>query len=365
MIPFLDLKAVNQRYAADIESVFRRVLDSGWYLLGNELSAFETAFAAYCRMKYAVGVASGLDALSLILRAYGFGPGDEIIVPSNTYIATVLAVTACGATPVFVEPDTQTYLIDSGRIEEKITKRTKAVMPVHLYGQLCDMAAICTLAGRHNLKVIEDAAQAHGAVYSEDSITTDYPQRAVGYSFYPTKNLGALADAGMVTTNDGQLAEKIRALRNYGSHRRYYNKYPGINSRMDEIQAAILRIKLRGLDEDNRQRRMTAEYYLKNIKNERVILPKPPQESSSHVWHLFVITTKWRDDLQKYLESNGIQTHIHYPVPPHKQECYPQFNHLSLPIAERLAKEVLSLPISPAMNQNDIQIIARAINDWK
>lgn len=365
MIKFLDLKAVNQRYIDQIRTAMNRIFESGWYLLGKELELFEAAYAAYCGMTQAVGVASGLDALILILRAYGCGPDDEILVPANTYIATVLAVTACGASPVFVEPDPQTHLIDPEKIEEKITQRTKAVMPVHLYGRLCDMEAICRIARKYNLKVVEDAAQSHGAVYPWDEIVSGCPARAAGYSFYPTKNLGALADAGMVTTNDGELAEKIRALRNYGSQRRYYNQYEGLNSRMDEMQAAILQIKLNGLDEDNRRRRTIAIHYLEAINNEKVGLPQSPQNPESHVWHLFVVTTKRRDDFKRHLEKNGIQTQIHYPVPPHKQACYPQYNRLSLPITERLANEVLSLPLSPVMNQDDVEKIVSAVNDWK
>ncbi|MCI0498477.1 MAG: DegT/DnrJ/EryC1/StrS family aminotransferase [Planctomycetales bacterium] len=365
MIKFLDLKAVNQRYAEQIRVAVDRVLESGWYLLGAELEQYEVEYAAYCKTVHAVGVASGLDALILILRAYGLGPGDEIIIPANTYIATVLAVTNCGADPVFVEPDPCTHLIDPEKIEEKISKRTKAVMPVHLYGQLCNMKVICNLAGKHNLKVVEDAAQSHGAVCPEGKITADYPARAAGHSFYPSKNLGALADAGMITTNDGQLAEKIRALRNYGSCQRYYNKYLGINSRMDEMQAAILRVKLKGLDEDNVRRRRIASYYLEEIKNQKVVLPKPPVNPESHVWHLFVIRTRHRGSLQRHLEEKGIQTQIHYPVPPHKQECYAKYNGLSLPIAEQLANEVLSLPISPVIKEEDVLNIVRTINDWK
>ena len=365
MIPFLNLKAVNQRYAAEIQNAFVRVVDSGWYLLGKELACFETSFTKYCGAEYAVGVASGLDALTLILQAYGLGTGDEILVPSNTYIATVLAITASGAEPVFVEPNQRTHLIEAETAQKKITSRTKAIMPVHLYGQACDMTALCELADRYGLKIIDDAAQAHGSEGVNQSLPNSNCQRATGYSFYPSKNLGALADAGMVTTNDGELAEKIRALRNYGSHQRYVNKYTGMNSRMDELQAAILNIKLEGLDEDNKRRRRVADYYLKNIINSKISLPKPPQEPDNHVWHLFVIVTKQRDALKRYLEEKGIQTQIHYPVPPHKQECYQEYNHLSLPIAEQLADEVLSLPLSPVMSEEDIKLIVRAINEWE
>ncbi|KPK41027.1 MAG: aminotransferase [Phycisphaerae bacterium SG8_4] len=365
MIKFLDLKAVNERHAEDFRAAFNRVLDSGWYLLGEELANFESEFASYCRTKHAVGVGSGFDALILTIRAYGFGRGDEIIVPSNTYIASVLAITACGAEPVFVEPDPRTYLIDATGIEQKLTERTKAVMPVHLYGQSCEMTAICKLAARHRLKVIDDAAQAHGSVREKEPAGSGSENRAIAFSFYPAKNLGAMADAGAVATNDGELAEKIRALRNYGSGERYFNKYAGVNSRMDEFQAAVLSIKLRSLDKDNASRRKIAQCYLETINNDRIILPKPPANPQDHVWHLFVITTKERDRLKQYLLDNEIQSHIHYPVPPHKQQCYRDYNSLSLPIAERLANEVLSLPMSPVMSEEDVQRVARIVSDWK
>lgn len=365
MIPFLDLKTVNAPYAEAIRTAMDRVLESGWYLLGRELEQFEAAYAAYCGASHAVGVASGLDALILILRAFDLGPGDEVLVPSNTYIATVLAVTACGAQPVFVEPDPETHLIDPALARAAITPQTRAIMPVHLYGRLCDMEAICTLAREHNLKVVEDAAQSHGARYPHSSTVTGFPARAVAHSFYPSKNLGAMADAGMVTTDDGQLADRIRALRNYGSHRRYYNKYVGHNSRMDEMQAAILRTKLPMLDTENARRRQAAAYYLEHIQNERITLPQVPEYPESHVWHLFVIRARERDRLRQYLEARGIQTQIHYPVPPHRQECYPQFNKLSLPIAERLAAQVLSLPLSPVLDTAAMQTIVEALNEWK
>jgi len=365
MIKFLDLKAVNQRCVPEIKAAFCRILDSGWYLLGRELDTFEAGFAEYCGTKHAVGVASGLDALILIIRGYGFGQGDEIIVPSNTYVATVLSVTACGVEPVFVEPDPETHLLDSEKIEGKISERTKAIMPVHLYGRLCDMNAICKIAKKYSLKVIDDAAQSHGAVYERDNRDDNFEGRATGHSFYPTKNLGALADAGAVTTDDSELAEKIKALRNYGSQKRYYNKYLGLNSRMDEMQAAVLNIKLKGLDEDNARRRKIVQYYLDTIHNGKISLPRPPKNPESHVWHLFVITTKERDRLRRYLQENGIESQIHYPIPPHKQECYKKYNSLSLPIAERLANEVLSLPISPVMREEEVETVARVINAWK
>lgn len=364
MIKFLDLKSVNARYEDAIGQAMDRVVESGWYLLGTELQQFEAAYAAYCGQSHAVGVASGLDALILILRAYNFAPGDEILIPSNTYIATVLAVTACGCEPVFVEPDPETHLIDPAQIEAKITPRTRAVMPVHLYGRLCDMDAICAIAMKYNLKVIEDAAQSHGARHPWGPHVAGCPG-AVAHSFYPSKNLGALADAGMVTTNDAELAEKVRALRNYGSHKRYYNKYIGLNSRMDEMQAAILNVKLAGLDEDNARRRAVAETYLGSIRNQNIILPQRPACPESHVWHLFVIRCLRRDQLRQHLEQQDIQTQVHYPVPPHRQECYAKFNHLSLPVAERLADEVLSLPISPVIDPQDLFRIVSVINDWK
>lgn len=364
MIKFLDLKAINQPYEAEIKKAFDRIIDSGWYLLGKELQAFETDFAKYCKVKHVVGVASGLDAMALSMQAYDIGRNDEVIVPSNTYIATVLPITASQATPVFVEPDPKTLLIDPAKIEEKITAKTKAIMPVHLYGRCCDMPPIFSLAKKYNLKIIDDAAQAHGAINGKNNTPKDFTGRAIAYSFYPTKNLGALADAGAVATNDSKLAEKLIALRNYGSQKRYYNKYIGSNSRLDEIQAAILNIKLKGLDEENDRRRNIAAAYLKNIKNKSVTLPTMPQNPANHVWHLFVITAKNRDGLRQHLEDRGIQSQIHYPIPPHKQQCYPQYNSLSLPIAEQLADEVLSLPISPVMTESDTKKIAEAINDW-
>ena len=365
MIKFLDLKPVNRKYESDIRDAFNRVLESGWYLLGKEIEVFEAEFAKYCGVDHAVGVASGLDALALIIKAYDFGSGDEIIVPANTYIASVLAVTSCGVEPVFVEPDMRTHLIDVRKIKEKITARTKAIMPVHLYGQVCDMESICSLADKYDLKVIDDAAQGHGAASLKNFEPKGFQGRAAGYSFYPSKNLGAMADAGAIVTNDTDLAEKIKALRNYGSHKRYYNKYVGTNSRMDELQAAILNIKLKGLDGDNAQRRKVANHYLAAINNKNMILPEVSANPLDHVWHLFVVRTKKRDELRSYLEENGIQTQIHYPVPPHKQECYPEYNSLSLPIAEQLANEVLSLPMSPVMKHAEVAKVIEVINAWK
>ena len=363
MIKFLDLKSVNRKYESKIQEAFTRVLDSGWYILGKELEKFESEFASYCGSSFAIGVASGLDALTLIVKAYGFGVGDEIIVPSNTYVATVLAITNCGATPIFVEPNADTHLIEASNIEKSITDKTKAIMPVHLYGRVCDMDSICDLAKKNDLKVIDDAAQAHGAIYKGTRVGN--LADATGFSFYPSKNLGAMGDAGAITTNDEKLANKIMALRNYGSQKRYHNKYKGLNSRMDELQAAVLRIKLSGLDEDNAARRRVAQLYSKMIRSTKIILPELPKDQEMHVWHLFVVRTDRRDQLKQYLDNNGIASQVHYPIAPHKQQCYSEYNKLSMPIAEKLADEVLSLPISPVMSEQDIKKVVEVINGWQ
>ena len=363
MISFLDLKAVNEQYITEIEKVLHKVIKSGWYILGTEVDLFEKEFAEYCGTDHCIGVANGLDALTIILKAYGIGEGDEVIVPSNTYIASVLSVSANGADPILVEPDIASYNIDPKKIEEKITSRTKAILAVHLYGQSADMNAINQIAEKYNLKVIEDAAQAHGATYTGKR--TGNLGNAAGFSFYPGKNLGALGDAGAITTNDGQLAEKIRALRNYGSHVKYENLYKGVNSRLDEIQAAILRIKLKELDRENERRREIATYYLNHINNSKIILPKiVNQDLSSHVWHLFVVRTKEREKLQSYLREKGIQTLIHYPVPPHKQQAYKEWSNLSYPISEQIHNEELSLPISPVQSIETTRKIVEVINSF-
>ncbi|MDO8954811.1 MAG: DegT/DnrJ/EryC1/StrS family aminotransferase [Gammaproteobacteria bacterium] len=362
MIPFLDLKSLNQRHSKEIASAIERVLHSGHYILGNEVSSFEHEFATYCGVKHCIAVANGLDALSLIVKAYGFGPGDEIIVPANTFIASVLAISANGVCPIFVEPDMDTYNIDVNKIEEKITAKTKAIMPVHLYGQAVDMAPILAIAKKHKLKVIEDAAQAHGAIYHSQRVG-DIGD-AAGFSFYPGKNLGALGDAGAITTNDDILAKKLQALRNYGSFVKYQNIYQGVNSRLDEIQAAVLRVKLNYIDNDNSVRNKVAHAYLAGIKNPIIKLPKPGFDKS-HVWHLFVIRTSDRDKLQQYLNQKGVQTIIHYPIPPHKQQAYEAMNDLSFPITEQIHREVLSLPISPIMTDQEIEQVIEAINAYK
>ncbi|OCL85246.1 dTDP-3-amino-3,6-dideoxy-alpha-D-galactopyranose transaminase [Aliarcobacter thereius] len=366
MIPFLDLKGLNAQYRAELIEACTKVIDSGWYIQGSECKEFEKEFASYCGTKYAIGVANGLDALILILRAYKemgiMTDGDEIIVPSNTYIASILAISQNNLVPILVEPDINTYLIDPTKIEEKITSKTKAILPVHLYGQTCEMDAINDIAKKYNLKVIEDSAQSHGA-YFQDKRSGNLGD-ASGFSFYPGKNLGALGDGGVVTTNDEELANTIKALANYGSHKKYENLYKGVNSRLDEIQAAMLRVKLRYLDNEVEKRREIANYYLQNIKNDNIVLPAVRCEDN-HVWHLFVIRTSKRDELQKYLLDNGIQTLIHYPIPPHKQNAYKEWNNESYPISEQIHDEILSLPISGVQSLEDTEKIVEAINGFK
>ncbi|WP_086321941.1 DegT/DnrJ/EryC1/StrS family aminotransferase [Campylobacter devanensis] len=362
MIKFLDLHKINQRFKSEIDLAIREVLDSGWYLLGEQNKKFESNFAAYCGAKYCVGCANGLDALRLIIKAYGFGKGDEIIAPANTYIASILAITDNGCTPVLVEPDLNTYNINPDLIEAKITDKTKAILVVHLYGQAVKMDKIWTLAKKYNLKIIEDSAQAHGAYYNDKRVGS--LGDASGFSFYPGKNLGALGDGGAVTTNDEELAQKIRALANYGSHKKYENIYQGLNSRLDEIQAAVLDVKLKYLDSDNAKRKEIAQYYLQNIKNPLISLPQTYSENS-HVWHVFVVRVKDRAKFQSYLNDNGIQTIIHYPIPPHKQECYKELNHLSFSITEQIHSEIISIPISPVMSDNEIQKVVEVVNEFK
>ena len=365
MISFLDLKGLNAQYRAELIEASTRVIDSGWYIQGNECKEFEKEFASYCGTKYAIGVANGLDALILILRAYKemgiMNDGDEVIVPSNTYIASILAISQNNLVPVLVEPDINTYLIDPNKIEEKITSKTKAILPVHLYGQTCEMDAINEIAKKYNLKVIEDSAQSHGAYFG--ARRSGNLGDASGFSFYPGKNLGALGDGGAVTTNDEELANTIKALGNYGSHKKYENLYKGVNSRLDEIQAAMLRVKLRYLDDEIEKRRAIANYYLQNIKNKNIILPVVRAESN-HVWHLFVIRTSKRDELQKYLLDNSVQTLIHYPIPPHKQNAYKEWKNESYPISEQIHDEILSLPISGVQSLEDTKKIVKILNDF-
>ena len=362
MIKFLDLHKINQRFKSEIDLAIREALESGWYLLGEQNKKFESNFAAYCGARYCIGCANGLDALRLIIKAYGFGKGDEIIAPANTYIASILAITDNGCSPVLVEPDLDTYNINPDLIEAKITDKTKAILVVHLYGQAVKMDKIWALAKKYNLKIIEDSAQAHGAYYNDKRVGS--LGDASGFSFYPGKNLGALGDGGAVTTNDEELAQKIRALANYGSHKKYENIYQGLNSRLDEIQAAVLDVKLKYLDSDNAKRKEIAQYYLQNIKNPLISLPQTYSENS-HVWHLFVVRVKDRARFQNYLNDNGIQTIIHYPIPPHKQECYKELNHLSFKITEQIHSEIISIPISPVMSDSQIQKVVEVVNEFK
>ncbi len=361
MIKFLDLHKINERFRSDIDKRIKEVLDSGWYLLGNQDKTFEEHFAKYCGTKHCIGCANGLDALTLIIRAYGFGAGDEIIVPANTYIASILSISENGCTPVLVEPDINTYNINPDLIEEKITDKTKAIMVVHLYGQAVQMDKVWALAKKYNLKVIEDSAQGHGAYYN--GRRTGNLGDASGFSFYPGKNLGCMGDGGCVTTNDDELAAKVRALANYGSHKKYCNLYKGVNSRLDEIQAAILDVKLSHLDDDNARRREISKYYRENIKNPKIILPKTYDEKA-HVWHVFVVRTEKRDEFQEYLKQNDIQTIIHYPTPPHKQEAYKEWNNLSFPITEEIHKTIISLPISPVMTDEEAKETVKIINAY-
>ena len=361
MIKFLDLKKINERFRGEMDAAVKRVLDNGWYLLGQEIEQFEKDFAAYCGVKHCVGVANGLDALKLIIKAYGFGSGDEIVVPANTYIASILAISDSGCTPVLVEPKWETRLIDEDLIEAAITPRTKAIMVVHLYGRAMDMTKVWEIAKKHGLKVIEDSAQAHGAMFN--GRRTGNLGDASGFSFYPGKNLGCLGDGGAVTTNDAEIAAKVRALRNYGSDVKYHFPYRGTNSRLDEIQAAWLGVKLPRLDADNARRREIAARYCAEISNPLVELPVNPNDESM-VWHVFAVTCSKRDELQKCLAENGIQTVIHYPIPPHKQPCYAEWNGRSYPVAERIHREILSLPISPVLTDDEVGEVIRVVNEF-
>ncbi|MBU2023292.1 MAG: DegT/DnrJ/EryC1/StrS family aminotransferase [Gammaproteobacteria bacterium] len=370
MIPFLDLKAINAQYRDELAQACARVIDSGWYVQGTEVKEFEQEFAAYCGTKHCIGVANGLDALTLTLRSWKelgkLKEGDEVIVPANTYIASILAITENRLVPVLVEPDLVTYNICPISIEAAITEKTRVILPVHLYGQMADMPAILDVAERHGLLVLEDSAQAHGA--SINGIKAGNWGHASGFSFYPGKNLGALGDAGAVTTNDDELADTLRALGNYGSHRKYENLYQGVNSRLDEMQAAMLRVKLRHLDEETKHRREVVIAYAKGINNPAIKLPISADSSIQnlihHVFHLFVIRTKEREALQKYLAVEGIQTLIHYPVAPHKQCAYKSLVNKNFPITESLQHEVLSLPISGFQPIQNTQGVIDALNRW-
>ena len=361
MINFLDLHKINERFRAEIDAKTKQILDSGWYIGGEQVAMFENNFAKYCGAKHCISCANGLDALKLIIKAYGYGIGDEIIVPANTFIASILAISENGCTPVFVEPDINTYNINPELIEEKITENTKAIMVVHLYGQAVQMEKIWELSKKYNLKIIEDSAQAHGALYKNKRAGN--LGDASGFSFYPGKNLGCMGDGGAITTNDDELAKKIKAIANYGSDYKYHHIYKGINSRLDEIQAGILSIKLEHLDKDNRRRREIAQYYRNNIKNSKLTLPQTYDEDS-HVWHIFAVLVKNREKFQNYLAQNNIQTLIHYPTPPHKQECYKEYSDLSLPITEKIHKEIISIPISPVLTNEEINRIVEVVNGY-
>jgi dTDP-4-amino-4,6-dideoxygalactose transaminase len=363
MVKFLDIQKINAQYEAELKKVAAEVIDSGWYLLGERVKQFETELTTFQGGGNTIAVANGLDALRLIFKAYIemgiMQKGDEIIVPANTYIASILAITDNELVPVFVEPDLDTFNLNIGLIESKLTAKTKAIMVVHLYGRVCWSKQLEELAAKFQLKLIEDNAQAIGAKWN--GIRTGNLGDAAGFSFYPGKNLGALGDSGAVTTKDEELARIIRALANYGSSQKYVNQYQGLNSRMDEIQAAFLTVKLKYVEQEIVHRRFVADYFLTQIKNKHIILPNSG-DIDEHVWHLFVIRTKQREELQTKLLKKGIQTLIHYPIPPHKQTCFKQFNHFSFPITEMIHDEVLSLPISPILEMDEVQIIVNEIN---
>ena len=365
MINFLNLKAINEQYQEELKTACARVIDSGWYIMGNELTQFEHEFADYCGAKHAIGVANGLDALILVLRAWKelgkLHSGDEVIVPANTYIASILAITENDLVPVLVEPDEDTYNLCPEKVRAAIGPKTRAILPVHLYGQLSPMPALMVLAEEFNLLVLEDCAQAHGAqIQGRKAGNWGH---AAGFSFYPGKNLGSLGDAGAVTTNDDELAQTIKALRNYGSHKKYENLYRGLNSRLDEIQAAMLRVKLPYLDRETIRRQEIAKHYLNSITNSAIHLPHVMEETG-HVWHLFVVQCAEREALQCWLQEHGVQTLIHYPIPPHKQQAYSNWNNLSLPLTERIHQQVLSLPMDPTMSDEAVEKVIAAVNGF-
>lgn len=366
VVEFLPLKRVNEQYREELVEAFQRVLDSGWFLLGQELKAFEQSFREYCGTRHCVGVANGLDALILSLRAMlelgRIRPGSEVIVPANTYIATILAVTANGLRPILVEPDDVSFTIRASDVEARLTENTSVILPVHLYGQVCEMESIRKLAAERGLLMLEDCAQAHGA-YS-DGKRVGALGTIGAFSFYPGKNLGALGDAGAITTDDEELAQTVRSLGNYGSNQKYVNLFKGVNSRLDELQAAFLSVKLKHLDKEIARRREIARQYSEFITNEAIRLPVV-QKSESHVWHLYVVRCSRRDEFQKFLTARGIQTLIHYPIPPHQQQAYREWNSLSFPVTEQMHQEVLSLPISPVMTEREIQQVIEAVNEYR
>ena len=365
MIHFLSFKKINQPFEVAFQQKMKQFLDGGWYILGSEVKTFETNFANYCGAKHCIGVGNGLDALVLIFKGYiqlgKLQKGDEVIIPANTYIASILAVMQADLVPVLVEPRSETYTINPDLILEKITHKTKAILPVHLYGQLCEMEVINSIAKKHNLLVVEDAAQAHGAMWNE--IKAGNYGNAAGFSFYPGKNLGALGDAGAITTNDDALAEVLFSMRNYGSKVKYENEIVGINSRLDELQAAFLNIKLGYLDAENESRRTIAKRYLSEIKNDKIVLPQW-DESNNHVFHLFLIRTDNRLALQNYLKECGVEIMIHYPIPPHKQKALSSLNHMIFPITEMIHNEVLSIPLNSTLTDDEINYIISTLNKY-
>ncbi|AZK45975.1 DegT/DnrJ/EryC1/StrS family aminotransferase [Paenibacillus lentus] len=362
MIPVLSLELMHQSIRAEVLSALEKVYDSNWFILGRELEQFEAEFAEYCDAKYAIGVGNGLDALYLILKAYGIGEGDEVIIPSNTFIATALAVSYVGAKPILVEPIEGTHNINSELIENNVTDRTKAIIAVHLYGQPADMDEINLIAKKHGLVVIEDAAQAQGAYYKQRKVGS--LGNAAGFSFYPGKNIGALGDGGIVTTNDEHLANRIKELRNYGSSVKYTHTTKGTNTRLDEIQAAVLRVKLKYLNQWNEERNRIAQWYNSKLANQRIILPEVPEWASS-VWHQYVVRVSDREQVQEELKNRGVQTLVHYPIPIHLQEAYKEYNYLkgSLKLTELLANEVLSLPMWPGLTEEQVEIVCQALNE--
>ena len=362
MIKFLDLKKINQPYENAFQIKLKNVLERGWYILGDEVKLFEENFAAYCDSKHCIGVGNGFDALTLIFKGYiqlgKMQKGDEVIVPANTYIASIISIIQADLVPVLVEPKLETYNINPNLIQDKITSKTKSILAVHLYGQLAELDSINEISKINNLIVVEDAAQSHGAILNNSK-----SKNTQAFSFYPGKNLGALGDGGAVVTNDDQLAEVLFSLRNYGSEVKYYNDFIGVNSRLDELQAAFLNVKLPNLDSDNQHRKTIANRYLSEIKNDKIMLPFW-DFSDNHVFHLFVIRTPKRSELQDYLKQNGIETILHYPVPPHKQKAFKNWNHLSFPITEKIHNEVLSLPISPIMTADEVDFVIQKLNAW-
>ena len=366
MIKFLDLQKINLLYQQEIEQKLLDVFRSGWYLMGEEVKNFENNLAQYIDTKHAIGVANGLDPLRLIFRAYielgVMKAGDEVIVPANTYIASILALSDNGLVPVLVEPDDSTFNLDITKIEEAITPKTKTILIVHLQGRIVFSDQLKAIANKYNLKIVEDNAQAIGATWK--GIKSGNLGDAAGFSFYPGKNLGALGDAGAVTTNDDELAKTIRAIANYGSNQKYINIYKGLNSRLDELQAAVLDIKLKYIDNENESRRVIAKRFIAEINNPKIILPENPQDEKEHVWHVFVVRSKDRDALQNYLSEKGIQTIIHYPIPPHQQEAYKELANLSFPITEIMHNEVLSLPISSVLTEDEVTEIIYVVNQF-